>query len=265
MNKEQLLIGDIGGTNARFALIKTGSNRYSDEEILQCKDFAGPIEAIQEYLRRSGNSKPEAICLAVAGPVRNGNVCLTNNHWQVQTSELIDFFKIEHVKLLNDFEAIAYSLPVLSGEEFKVIGEIVTPSFTNSNLTVGVVGPGTGLGAAALLKRDGRLHALVTEAGHVGFAPENSMQLEMLKILQKEFGHVSDEQLLSGPGLENIYKALAKIKDIFAEPLSAAEIFESGNSNQVAVSSIEMFLQILGQVVGNFVLSPGAFAVVYIG
>ena len=258
-----LLIGDIGGTNARFALVDRGVPGYRDEQVLRCESFASAEAAISHYLESVNAVSPGVICLAAAGPVLDGAVDMTNNHWHLRETSLQHSFQVEEARLLNDFEAIAHSLPSLQGDDADVIGLAPAADF-NRDFTLGVVGPGTGLGAAGLIQRGGRTTALINEAGHVGFAPENALQRAVWEILRHRFGRVSDERLVSGQGVENIFAALAEIHDQAVNTLSAAEIFAHVADNQLAAESVNLFFEILGQIAGNFALSLGAYEGIYI-
>ena len=138
---------------------------------------------------------PRVICLAAAGPVINGEVQFTNNSWRLIEENLRETFRTEHVRLLNDFEAIAYSLPLLSGADCINLGPVLEGGLGGGNYTAGVLGPGTGLGAAGLVSHGDATLPLVTEAGHVGFAPETPLQLDLLVQLRQRYDRVSDERL----------------------------------------------------------------------
>lgn len=264
MTDECLLIGDIGGTNARFALVDSNAEAYRDELVLQCVDYETPELAIADYLSTVEAPAPSVICLAAAGPILNGGVDLTNNNWHIRESNLRANFEITHARLLNDFEAIAYSLTILEHSYLNVVGLCAAPNLSRGDFTVGVIGPGTGLGAAVLLSRENHVIPLITEAGHVGFAPETALQHAVWEILRHRFGRVSDERLVSGKGIENIYTALCDIHSHPSPPMSAADIFTSANSDFLAKESVNLFFEILGQVAGNFALSAGAFDGIYI-
>jgi len=261
-----LLIGDIGGTNARFALANAKAPGFSHESTYQCADFASADQAIDAYLTDVKTNKPIVICIAVAGPIVDGGVCFTNNSWRIETSDLRNEFDTAGVRLLNDFEAIAYSIPWLQQSDMLSIGLPEPKNLKDTDFTLGVLGPGTGLGAAGLCKRGDQITPIVGEAGHLGFAPETHVQIELLSQLRVRFDRVSDERLVSGPGIENIYWALSKIRGEKNAQLSAAEIFsaasESGDS--AAAESVQLFFEILGQVAGNLALSLGAADGVYI-
>jgi glucokinase len=260
------LIGDIGGTNARFAIVSCDVPGYVFEQVYPCADFPTLVDAIRFYLDQSGVSFPQSICLAVAGPVADEQVSLTNNPWSISVNELRRVFGSEMVHLLNDFEAIAWSIPGMTNDELLAIGALEPASLDMLDCSIAVIGPGTGLGAAGLRGYDGHFSAIVGEASHGGFAPESSEQVELLSVLRDRFERVSCERLVSSPGLENLYWALARIRGEDFTRLSAAEIFRAGRdeSNPLARRAVELFYQILGQVAGDLALSLGARNGVYI-
>jgi glucokinase len=263
----KLLIGDIGGTNARFALASIQGASFSSEQTLNCTDFETFEDAITHYLESVGTPEPPVICLAVAGPVIDQRVRFTNNHWSIDAQELQERFRKAHIRLLNDFEAIAYSLPMLHSEDIVTIGLEREKLTGRKDFTVAVLGPGTGLGVAGLLGRGGQHHAVVSEGGHVGFAPENQMQFEVLRELRERFERVSDERLLCGPGLVNIYWAIRRIHGERGAQVDAPEIFRRamGNADIYATEALNLFYEALGQAAGNIALSMGAHDGIYIG
>jgi glucokinase len=264
MSDETLLIGDIGGTNARFALADPDTPGYREERVLQCADYQTPELAIADYLKSIDAKTPSTICIAAAGPILDRGIDLTNNHWHIRESRLYETFGIARARLLNDFEAVAYSLPELVESDYSVIGLHPAHDLALPNFKVGAIGPGTGLGAAGLIRSEGHTLPLVSEAGHVGFAPENALQRTVWEVLRHRFGRVSDERLVSGAGIENIFTALSKIHNQPSQPLSAAEIFDLMNQNYLATETINLFFEILGQVAGNFALTYCAFDGIYI-
>lgn len=262
-----LLIGDIGGTNARFALANPKAPGFASERSYECADFASADLAIDAYLAEVKAGKPQVICIAAAGPIVEGSVRFTNNDWRIETADLQSAFHPARVRLLNDFEAIAYSIPWLRDADLKSVGLPKAKDLSKTDFTVGVLGPGTGLGAAGLCKTGDRVLPVVGEAGHLGFAPETQMQVELLSQLRDRFDRVSDERLVSGPGVENIYRALGRIRGEKKAGLAAADIFSAAadGSDSTAAESIELFFEILGQVAGNLSLALGASDGVYIG
>jgi len=167
---------------------------------------------------------------------------------------------------LNDFEAIAYSIPLLADTDIQTIGVVPSELAGKTEFTAAVMGPGTGLGIGGLLGRGGRVYPVSGEGGHVGFAPESPAQHKVLRQLRKEYGRVSNERLLSGPGLENIYKALARIHEQPEADITAAEIFSRvlANEDTIATKATQLFFEALGQVAGNLVLTLGAYDGVFL-
>ena len=198
-----LLIGDIGGTNARFALAHTNEPRFSAELTLSCADYATVQHGITAYLERCGVERVDVICLAAAGPIVDGSIDVTNNHWEIDSSALELAFGPCRAGLLNDFEAIAYSIPLLSDTDIQTIGLVSSELAGRTEFTAAVMGPGTGLGIGGLLGRSGRVYPVSGEGGHVGFAPESPAQHKVLQQLRLEYDRVSNERVLSGPGLES--------------------------------------------------------------
>lgn len=260
MANGSLLIGDIGGTNARFATADHKVPGFSDAITLRCDDYESAEVAIKHFLETIDAESPKVICLAAAGPIIDQRVRFTNNHWVTSAEDLSAEFAISPVRLLNDFEAIAYSIPLLSKDDFLPIGLPQPNSLDTEHYMVAILGPGTGLGAAGLRKHGHLLIPIASEAGHVGFAPDMQVQLEILTALRERFDRVSNERLVSGPGLENIHWALTRIHGEKRAHLKPAEIFEaaSDNSDPLAVEAVEMFFEILGQVAGDLALTFGA-------
>lgn len=261
-----LLVGDIGGTNARFALADPDGPGFSRELTLSCDDYETAEQGIADYLKRSGCEKPDVICLAAAGPVVNGRVRFTNNHWVIDVGRLQETFSTSSVKLLNDFEAIAYAITMLGENDVSTIGVASADPGGKREFTYAVLGPGTGLGAGGLLVRNEGVFPIVGEGSHAGFAPETPTQFKVLKQLRERFERVSSERLLSGPGLKNIYWALGRIRGVPTEDITTAEIFSRvlANEDAVAVEAAQLFFEALGQTAGNLALTLGAFDGVYL-
>jgi glucokinase len=266
MTASSLLIGDIGGTNARFAISDPVTPGFTRAMILQCDAYESAELAIEHYLREIDAPRPDALCLAAAGPVVDGMVRITNNHWRLETGKLKRDFHTQAVRLLNDFEAIAYALPCLDPSHLRSIGLPGAAAPGHGDFTLAAIGPGTGLGAVGLCRRNGELFPIVGEAGHTGFAPESPIQMEILAVLRERFARVSNERLVSGPGLENIYWALARLHGEKEAHLGASEICAQGaeNPGSRAAETLQLFFEILGQAAGNLALVLGAEQGVFI-
>ncbi|MBT8092457.1 MAG: glucokinase [Gammaproteobacteria bacterium] len=259
-----LLIGDIGGTNARFALANSESPGFSDVLELKCADFPTADDAISHYLEATKAGTPDAVCLAAAGPVVDEHVRVTNNHWDISVAETRADFGVGPVRLLNDFAAIAYSIPFLSVDDSVNVGPHEKRLLPLDSFNIAILGPGTGLGVAGLLRRGGALVPVTGEGGHVGFAPETALQTEILNVLSKRHERVSAERLVAGSGLENIYQSLLVLRGETSAELPAPQIFAARESNVVAAEAIDLFFEILGQVAGDLALTLGAEDGVYI-
>ena len=266
MTDKTLLIGDIGGTNARFALVSPEQPGFHDAVTLKCEDFASANDAIRRYLDEVSADSPNVICLAAAGPKIAETVQITNNHWALDTASIGSDFGIDTVQLLNDFEAVAYSIPQLQEADSQLVGLPEWTSLPADKFNVAIIGPGTGLGVAGLIRRANIVIPIVGEGGHISFAPKSQVQIELLHTLRKNFDRVSMERLLSGPGIENIYWALTLIYGEQRTQLSAKEIFAEGHAggDPRAVESTHIFFEILGQIAGDVALCMGATDGVYL-
>lgn len=261
-----LLIGDIGGTNARFALAYPDRPGFSNELILSCAEYESAEQGIANYLERVNSEQPDVICLAAAGPVVEGRVQFTNNSWVLDSGTLSQRHPSASVRLLNDFEAIAYSIPMLDENDIEMIGVVPSEMAGKSEFTLGVLGPGTGLGVGGLIGRASGIYPIVGEGSHTGFAPETRMQSRVLSQLRRRHERVSDERLISGPGLESIYWALRAIHGKQPINITAAEIFSRvlANEDVIAIESTQMFFEALGQIAGNLAMTLGAYDGIYL-
>jgi glucokinase len=266
MPDSSLLIGDIGGTNARFALADHSKPGFTDVATLQCGDYGSADEAIRHYLDTVQAGPLGAICLGAAGPVVDRRVRFTNNHWQISADELARDFSIDAVRLLNDFEAIAYSIPFLATADCMQIGAPEPIPLDGDRLTMGIIGPGTGLGEAGLMITGDTIVPIPGEGSHGGFAPETPVQVDLLNALRECFDRVSTERVVSGPGIENVYRALTRIRGEKRASLSAAEIFDAAvaGSDEIAAEAAHLFFEILGQEAGNLALTLGATDGIYL-
>jgi glucokinase len=191
------LIGDIGGTNARFALASQDSPRYAKELLLPCADFESAHLAIDHFLKKTRAGSPKILCLAAAGPVVAQKVRFTNNRWSLDAKDLASTYAGARVRLLNDFEAIAHSIPFLGPADCLHIGLPEAGALPADQYTVGIIGPGTGLGAVGLKRIDNVNVPIAGEAGHIGFSPATQVQIEVLTVLRQRFDRVSSEPAVS--------------------------------------------------------------------
>jgi glucokinase len=264
MLKSQLaVVGDVGGTHARFGLADLARPELEIEQplTLLCADYESGHAALAAYLDRLGvSSLPGAVAIAVAGPVVNGAMSFTNMNWSLSEAEF-KAFGFRRAALINDYGALALAAPHLSPADWRGIG----PNLPSSDGSVAVLGAGTGFGVS-LLARDGRGQTIVsTEGGHIAFAPSDEVEISVLQILAKALGRVSIERILSGPGLVNLHRALCEIAGVTTSCISAADITASAQAgDKAAMETLERFCAIFGAVAGDFALSYGAQGGVYI-
>jgi glucokinase len=257
-NGNSILAGDIGGTHARFAIVDRGeSARWRLHDGLDLSDgFASFEETLRHYLNRIEPRRvPEVIALAVAGPVVGGRVSLTNRNWHISESELRSSgFLAAH--LINDFAALAYAADRLEPSDLRCIGSDI-PGLPEGTITI--LGAGTGFGVSCLARYRGHPVPLATEGGHVGFSPQGMEEVAILDALARRFGRVSVERILSGPGLENLSRALDEIAHRAVRALSAADIVEQATRGDVDCrKTLSRFSSIFGTVAGDIALAHGA-------
>ena len=257
---DSALLGDIGATNARFSLLSNGNlNAISSFEVARFGQFTDALAIfIEKHCRQTQIHK---VLLAIAGPVKGGRVALTNSSWVIDIGELQTVFGLE-ARIINDFEAVALSLPSLTSGDLAGIGggesELGAP--------MAVLGPGTGLGVACLVGRSDRRVVIASEGGHATLAPACEQEDRIVNQLRKRFGHVSAERVISGSGLENIYQAIAALEGLEFPPRNAAEITNNALSGEcpLARRSLQAFCAFLGSFAGNVALTFGARGGVYI-
>ena len=246
-------IADIGGTNARFAEITPEG--FSPSIVLQVKDFPDFTAAASTFMQ---GRKFDRAAIALAGPVSGDIIALTNHPWRFSLNEVTLALNLTQLKAFNDFEALALGLPYLEKLQILQIG--------NPSLAVkGVVGPGTGLGMAGLVKTSSGWQALPGEGGHASIAARNIREWAVIEKVRQKFGHVSAERLISGPGLLNIHHALNEISANFAcQPATPAQI-QPGSACPHCQETLQLFLSFLGNVAGNLALTIGAKGGIYLG
>lgn len=249
------LLADIGGTNARFALLDGAA--HTAPVNLDLAGFGSIADAIRAFL--GPRPMPGAAVLAVAGPVQANRVALTNRDWVVDGAEIAAALGMGRVRVVNDFAALSWSLPHLAGEDLVPLGG----GAAEPGAPMAVVGPGTGLGVGAFLPPD---RVLVTEGGHASLAAHDAREGAVLDWLRARYGHVSAERALSGQGIENLHAALEAIDDAGTGTLDAATITARALSGECPVcrEALEMFCALLGGVAGDLALLYGARGGVYV-
>lgn len=264
----QLVALDIGGTHARFALASVaedGAISLGEPVTLKTGDYASLQTAWEEFDRRCDAPIPRAAAIAIAGPVTGEIVRMTNNSWVLDTGALDEQLGLERVTVLNDFGAVAHA--VARAPEDQLV-HITGPDIRLPERgTVSVIGPGTGLGVAHFHRYPGGYHVQATEGGHVEFAPLDEMDDWMLARLRRQYIRVSTERVHSGPGILEIYRALAGREQRPAVLEDDRTIWEQGIARQdsLAAAAVDRFCTSLGSLVGDYALAHGASAVVLAG
>lgn len=262
------LVADIGGTNVRFALARRADRGASLDAVraFAVSRFGSLVEAARHYLGECG-ARPRRGVLAAAGPVRGGEVRITNNPWVISAAGTAAALGLESVRLVNDFAAMSAALPALEPSALRPIGGGRVPVIDLAAPGIyGIMGPGTGLGVGLLVVRDGRALVLETEGGHVGFAPASEEQAAVQRVLAARFGRVSNERLVCGAGLVNVYEALCELAGRRPATLTPESISDAAAAGQdaEAVRAARMFAEILGAAAGDLVLTAGAWDGVYL-
>ncbi|MEO2266106.1 glucokinase [Pseudoalteromonas sp. YIC-656] len=263
-----ILVADIGGTNARFALItdyKNSDNAFviDHQHTFPSCDFRSFEDAVDAYLAHINSPQILRACLAVAGPVKGEEVMLTNLGWQFNVTALKQRFGFENLQVINDFAAFAYAAPYLSEKD----NICVKQGIAQANANIAVFGPGTGFGAACLVRSQGNQAIMSCEAGHISLAPVTELDRQLHAVLRDELQHVSVENVFAGPGIARLYRAMAKVQGKVVNDIDAAQIAELAQTNQciIAEQTLNHFCDWLGSVAGDIALSFGSLGGVYIG
>lgn len=259
-----ILAGDIGGTNARLACFQPQNGRLQliSERVFPSRDYAGLGKIVEEFLRQEGG-RPEVACFGIAGPIMNGRVETSNLPWIIEQNELAKQTQTPATFLINDLEASAWGLAAMGPDDLVALNR-AQPAVGNQ----AVIAPGTGLGEAGLFWNGSQHEIFACEGGHVDFAPQGDLQIELLRFLAKRFGHVSYERVLSGPGLVNVYGFLRE-KDRAAEPAGfAAQLAgdpaavisraASNGTNPLAEQALDLWISVYGAEAGNLALKAMA-------
>ena len=261
-----VLLADIGGTNARFALARPGGIPERIET-LPVAAHGSLEEAATAYLAaHGGGARPVRAALAVAAPVTGDAVALTNHPWRFSQRALAGALGVTSVSVRNDFEALALALPHLQPGDLRPLGGGSGGGDAVVHAPRAVLGPGTGLGMAILVWSGGAWTAVAGEGGHVDFGPADDAEVELLRALLREFGHASVERVLCGPGLVTLYAAAAArgglSAPVDATPESVAAAANGGEA--VAVAAVNAFSALLGAVAGDLALTAGARGGIYV-
>ncbi len=256
------LLADIGGTNARFALASAQDPIPREIEVLATAAYPDISSAVHAYLSKINADIPPCMCAAIAGPVNVETVRMTNNRWSFRRDELQTTLGLKSLRIINDFEAMAWGVAAISADERVQIGG---QQGGGSNQPIAVIGPGTGFGTALLLPCGPDRRVVATEGGHASLAPSNEQQLAVTQWLMQQGVFSSREALLSGPGLEGLYRAVSALEG-HEQHLSAAEIQQRAvaNRDELALEVLGLFCELLGTAAADQALCSGALGGVYI-
>lgn len=258
------LLADVGGTNARFALLRGDRGRPEGELTLATIDFPNLADAAIHYLKQHGSPDVFEGAIAIANPITGDWIRMTNHHWAFSIEETRKQLGFRQLKVLNDFTALAMALPAIPGEELRQIGGAAPAP----GAPYALIGPGTGLGVSGLFPTgDGHWIPISGEGGHVTLSAADEREADILRVCREEHGHVSAERLISGMGLCNLYKVIAKLRGKTTQALTPAEIAKRGGagSDPCCIEALDTFCGLLGSVAGNLVLTLGARGGLYIG
>jgi len=269
-----ILAGEIGATRTRLGAFETEAGRLklAVEKIYMSQERAGLAEIIAEFIRTEGIAVHRA-CFGVAGPVRRGRSKISNLTWTIDSRDLAKQLKLESVGMINDLEAFAYGIDALDSTDFVTLNEGSEDSEGNR----AVISARTGLGVAGLFWDGFRHHPFGCEGGHSDFAPRNELEMTLLMYLQKKYGRISCERILSGPGIKNIYDFLrdtkkaeepASLRDAMAAAADAPALISmlaAEGSSQICAQTMSIFVSIYGAETGNVALNFMSTGGIYIG
>jgi glucokinase len=263
----QIVAVDIGGTHARFALAEVDAGRVislGNATTLKTSEHAS-FQTAWEDFGRSVASLPRAIAIAIAAPVQGDIIKFTNNPWVIRPALIKEKLAVDHYSLVNDFEAVGHAVAQADPEHFlHLTGPDISLPETG---TISIIGPGTGLGVAHIWRGGGSYHVQATEGGHLDFAPLDSIEDAVLTRLRKRYRRVSVERIVSGPGLVEIYEALAGIEGRAVLSRDDKTLWQLGTSGEdsLAAAAVDRFCLSLGSVAGDIALAQGGSGVVIAG
>jgi glucokinase len=264
----QVAVADVGGTHARFALAEIDGGKVValDEPVtLKTAEHGSFQLAWQEFGRRKGADLPTEMAMAFAGPVGGELLKLTNNPWVIRPALIKERLGVDRYVIVNDFGAVAYAVATLGDADFRHVCGPDRPLPDEG--VISIVGPGTGLGVAALLKKADHYEVIETEGGHVDFAPLDSLEDRVLAELRRSFRRVSVERIASGRGLWNLYEALGALEGQQLKFRDDKQLWAAAldGSDSLANAALDRLCLTLGAVAGDMALAQGASAVVIAG
>jgi glucokinase len=264
----ELVAVDIGGTHARFAIADVDHGRVTslgEATTLRTDMHASLQIAWEAFGEQVGRALPRATAIAVACPVMGDVLKLTNNPWIVRPAQIGDRLGVDRITLINDFGAVAHAVVNVEPEHLRHLCGPDLPLPKQGVITI--LGPGTGLGVAHVLRHEDRNHVIECEGGHIDYAPLDSIEDAILARLRQRYRRVSVERIVSGPGLANIYEALAAIEGRSVQAIDDKALWAAALSGEdgFAAAALDRFCMALGGVAGDIALAQGAKAVIVAG
>ncbi|MEH6701085.1 glucokinase [Parasphingorhabdus sp.] len=264
----EIVVADVGGTHARFAIAEIEHGKIlslSSPVTLATADHPSFQIAWEIFGEQIGRDLPRAAAIAIAAPIRTDLIKLTNNPWIVRPSQIPEKLGVDRHILINDFAAVAHAVALVDEDQLMHISGPDLPLPRNG--VISVIGPGTGLGVAALVINDGRTQVLPSEGGRCDFAPLDAVEDRILQNLRAKHGRVAVERVVAGPGLRAIFEVLCEMEGR-AMPLGNDKALWSmalAGENSIAIAALDRFLQALGAVAGDISLTHGPGPVVLAG
>lgn len=260
------LLADIGATHARFGL-ETAPGVLGRVAVLRCDDYDGIVPLLHAYLEQHLSQHPSQrinhAAFALANPISGDFIRMTNRDWQFSTDEVRRTLGLSTLLIVNDFTALAMALPGFQPKDLMQVGG----GAPQTHAVSGVLGPGTGLGVSGVIPTIDGFVTLGSEGGHVNFAPSDEREFAILQFAWREWKHVSNERLISGPGMELIYRALAQRNGVEVQARSAADIISGAleDNDALCLEVLECFSGMLGSAAANLAVTLGAFGGIFIG
>ena len=259
------LLGDVGGTNARFGWQRHPGAALEHVHVLPCAEYADIALAIEAYLARTGVRAPAAACIGIANPVTGDQISMTNHHWSFSIQALQKRLALKQLKVINDFTALALALLSLPDAQRVQIGG----QSACDHSAIALIGPGTGLGVSGLVPHGEHGWSPISgEGGHITLAAHTAEEYQVIEHIRQQYGHVSAERILCGQGLVDLHLALTAINgQPTTQAVAPADIVQRALSGQDAacLKTLDMFAGFLGSVAGDLALTLGARGGVYIG
>lgn len=254
---------DIGGTNIRLGLLEADSLRPKFIQSYKINEFVGLAEAIDLFLSKAPGHQIKQAAIDVATPVTQDTIKLTNHSWAFSMREIRERFGFERLKVINDFTAMALSIPLLEPSELKQVGG----GSADPDGAIALLGAGTGLGVSGLIRSAAGWYPLAGEGGHVTLGARNARELAIFAAFWEKYGHMSAERLLSGTGLEEFYQVICRLDGLQPEQLKPADISGRAIAKTcpACMETMNLFCEWFGIVAANLTLTLGATGGVYVG